>query len=319
MKHLWTLRPTALGWMNYAEQSRQTLLHSYDLDHVAAAGVTIPAKPQGTLRMAQWNVQGTQSDVIITQVCRHDPDVVLFHEWGASPPGDAPTHVLQAMRHRGYRTHHVAQTSYPTAVWTRMGKSLDDGDDDDEKGRAVLSVDDVRLDEERGAVVLRVRLPCAHKGASQHVWIYGTHLTHAEYWTGHRSAEMSTLLQHVAEHVRPEDGLVVAGDFNQQRADDYLPAEWERICASKERRQEEVATQGVDELLAAEGLRCVWDHATADRNWPAGQPPPATHWSGTVIDYAYSRNLCHVGTYVSPCGLSDHRLIITDWKVGDGA
>jgi hypothetical protein len=224
MKNLWTLRPTALGWLHYAEQSRPALLQAYDGDNQAAAQVTIPTRPAGALRIAQWNIQAKLSDAVVKEVSRHDPDVVIFHEWGTEPPclrGEPRvTRFVDAMRERGYRTHHVAQTSYPTAVWTRLEKKDDLVLDVGVQGR-VVSVQEIRLDEERGAVVLRLQLPRPATTVSAHtpptaphpyVWIYATHLTHAEFWTGHRYSEMCRLLQHVAAHVRPEDGLVVAGD-----------------------------------------------------------------------------------------------------------
>ena len=79
-----------------------------------------------------------------------------------------------------------------------------------------------------------------------------------------------------------------------------------------------------DALLQQAGFACVWDNnnnnntdALCTRNWPANAPPPATHWSGTVIDYAYYRpdKLRNVGTFVSPAACSDHRLIVTDWAL----
>lgn len=135
---------------------------------------------------------------------------------------------------------------------------------------------------------------------------------------------MQTLLNHVKAHADTgkaaddDDGVLIVGDFNQQRKGDYLDEEWERIKANMECRDIRSFTDGVDELLASHGFACVWDAVPPDaRNWPSHEPPPATHWSGTVIDYVYSkgRHVQNVGAYVSPSGLSDHRLIVTDWQV----
>ena len=43
--------------------------------------------------------------------------------------------------------------------------------------------------------------------------------------------------------------------------------------------------------------------------------PPATHWTGTIVDYAYGRNLTAEGVYISPAYWSDHRMIVTDWAM----
>ena len=55
---------------------------------------------------------------------------------------------------------------------------------------------------------------------------------------------------------------------------------------------------------------------TVAHNWAPGAPPPATHWTGTVIDFAFARGpVVPRGVFVVPSNLSDHRSVITDWAV----
>ena len=42
--------------------------------------------------------------------------------------------------------------------------------------------------------------------------------------------------------------------------------------------------------------------------------PPATHWSGTVVDFSYGRNVAPVSVSVGAPGLSDHRMTVCDWS-----
>ena len=95
---------------------------------------------------------------------------------------------------------------------------------------------------------------------------------------------------------------------------------------------------GVAALLGSRGFRCAFDRgevaatagtflapAALDRdarpatNWPAGAPPPPTHWTGTSIDHAYGRAADGVrallprGVFVALSELSDHLPVITDW------
>ena len=244
------------------------------------------------------------------------------------------------------------------------------------------------------------------------VWIYGIHLNHVEYCQGQRYAEVERLLDHLDTNDNKNNScsgvesssssplpspssssktcqksqfpIIVAGDFNSQRRQDYTEIEWTRICESKARRGELIATtetettktsfsfDGVAELLADNDFHCCFDFdfdfddhdkkmdqkeeshdgekcggeddtkeslhhhmmmkikqqpnvKMKTTNW-LNRLPPATHWSGTVIDYAYHRNhngpsssssattsLQNVGTYISPSGVSDHRLVVTDW------
>ena len=52
-------------------------------------------------------------------------------------------------------------------------------------------------------------------------------------------------------------------------------------------------------------------------NWNPNHPPPATHWTGTIVDYTYIKDhqLELSGVYVSPNPLSDHRLVVCDWDL----
>jgi endonuclease/exonuclease/phosphatase (EEP) superfamily protein YafD len=115
---------------------------------------------------------------------------------------------------------------------------------------------------------------------------------------------------HVGERV------LIAGDFNQQRQQDYTMEEWQRICANKARR-DSPETDNVAETLAQAGYTCNLDASlitTAARNCPLTDPPPSTHWTGTIVDHTYFRNLELLGVYVSPSDWSDHRLTVCDWQ-----
>jgi endonuclease/exonuclease/phosphatase family metal-dependent hydrolase len=113
---------------------------------------------------------------------------------------------------------------------------------------------------------------------------------------------------------------LLAADFNQPRQADCTAEEWGWIMAWRE-AQGEGASDGVHELLHGAGFACAHDAEGADRNWPAGAPPPPTHWTGTTIDRAYSSSpaaggvgLACVGLYVHPSGLSDHHAVVSDWR-----
>ena len=77
---------------------------------------------------------------------------------------------------------------------------------------------------------------------------------------------------------------------------------------------------GVATAFEAAGFRCCFDAAAEGRGvrrgWAPASPPPATHWTGTVVDYAYARGAVALdGCYVVPSGLSDHRPVICDWAL----
>lgn len=244
-------------------------------------------------------------------------------------------------------------------------KNIGKAEDDDDNEAATTIVD---LGDDRQAIGLGIEWPgsevledgdddtaatSSSSGSNNIVWVYGIHLNHVEYCKGQRCTEMVKFLNHIqqthsktlvgGQHDNDDDDdvanndvpIILAGDFNQQRPNDYRPDEWTKIASSKELRDEASVCDGVDELLHQHGFACVYDDddhknnnnndkhkqrtitTTNNMNW-SGPLPPATHWSGTVVDYAYSRggpNFRNVGTYVSPSALSDHRLVITDWTM----
>jgi len=148
------------------------------------------------------------------------------------------------------------------------------------------------------------------------VVICGTHLEVADE-ESYRLDEMKELFRRMGKDVEQSDELpiLIIGDFNQQRKEDYTENEWGLILENKERRGATV-DDGVASLLKGKGFSCIWDRGfTESGNWRDDHPPPSTHWSGTIVDYSYGRGkgLRATNVFVSPSNLSDHRLIVTDW------
>jgi len=180
--------------------------------------------------------------------------------------------------------------------------------------------------------------------------VFGTHLDHidAPHYMK-RLSEAQTLIS-VIDSVNQQRTLnlqrnnkdeciccsLIAGDFNQQRCDDYSSLEWKWICENKLKRHSPTS-DGVSDLLKENNFVCNFDQLSRSRNcgkenedrqnfktsnklveynWIKTDPPPATHWSGTVIDYTYTRGPIHLRKIqISPSNLSDHRLVVCDWSI----
>jgi endonuclease/exonuclease/phosphatase family metal-dependent hydrolase len=165
------------------------------------------------------------------------------------------------------------------------------------------------IDNDRAAVYVKVKLE-----SGQAVKILGTHLDHEDENGGRRRlSQAREVLKLVGD--TGDERVLILGDFNQQRSKDYTNEEWAGICANKKLRGSPY-DDGVAGELSKVGFSCVWDNVPVRINWIEGDPPPSTHWTGTLIDYTYSRGLLKCcGLFVSPSGLSDHRLIVSDWKL----
>lgn len=273
------------------------------------------------LRTCQWNIQSlnyavmnnksiigsTSTDAakaVANELIHFDSDVIVLNEFGSYGGYESGIHALkQYLSNEGY-TLHQAHGSFPTAIATRLPTS--------NVTRASLSGD-------RNAIGMNLK---CQDGTT--VRIYGTHLADSDFGDGiYRRNEIQKLLHTIdcetASSSFPCSYTMIVGDLNQQRERDYSSEEWTTICANKAERNSP-RDDGVASLLENAGFFCMWDQAPrsggqAKVNWHSTDPPPSTHWTGTIVDYTYASgtDLSVKSLYVSPSTLSDHRLVITDW------
>ena len=355
-KAMWDFGPSA--YMNGYLESVQTLLEMYQKDNHRAQyeGVHVPPRSSShgqrvpsALRTCQWNVHFFFNDngnsrykdgpelatAVVETLLEVDADVLVLNEFGmaAGHQDEAGRQcAINLLEKHGY-TIQVADGCYcPTAIAIK---------------KSVLPIEGYhkfQLDLMRAAVGVQVKInPNNHNNSvisidestgsirytttnqdkdSHKVWIYGTHLEDSDDGGGHyRQEEIKCLLETIGVET---PNVMIIGDFNQQRRQDYTHEEWELLAENKERRQSPL-DDGVAYLLRAFGYSSIWDvdyHKNTTSkpprtNWNPEHPPPSTHWTGTIVDYTYIKDerLELAGVYVSPSDLSDHRLIVCDWDL----
>jgi len=298
----WDFRPSALSLLSYSTTSSERLVEQYLKDNKRAdeADVKIHARPESAfLRTLQWNIHGwttatNDSSPVISKGIRDaifnaDADVVILNEYDWENRDGRHIAFERKLREQGY-TFYCATVFCPTAVATRLH---------------VNEVREIRLSEERSALVLNVE----HDLGS--FWVIGTHLDHLN--GQQRRQEIDVLMQELELCCHDDDRIVMAGDLNQQRRQDYTKAEWKLISESMTRRKA-CQDDGVAVRLKKARFVCAWDGLHPSKsNW-ATSKPPSTHWSGSVVDYSYGRNVQADGVSVSKAGWSDHRMTVCDWK-----
>lgn len=261
-------------------------------------GVRVPSHDSLLCRLAQWNVYGFSHETPSTEKSSRtgimetlfvsDADIIILNEYHFSGKTSFHHAFEKQLRERGYETH-CATVFAPTFVATRL---------------FVDHVQEILLDNERSAMVLRVEIaPC------ETVWIVGTHLN--DYDGVMRNEEMKELLEELPASAN--ERVIIAGDFNQQRQQDYQDDEWESICANQAKRNAP-RDDGVVSQQHKAGYSCLFDQTPPKCNWRFSMKPPSTHWTGTIVDYAYGRNVSAQGVYISPAYWSDHRMVVSDWS-----
>lgn len=321
---MWKVRPSAFQDLLYATTlSVKALLTFYQQDNERGQqeGVVVPKRQSKQLRTCQWNVHyfypykydcytspNQLAMAIAQELIETEADIIVLNEFGESGlAGQPANYVAQCLEDEGY-TIHCAECTFPTAIATKL---------------PVKQELAFALDQERAAVALQVKglttTTRKYQCQSAPLWIYATHLEASDDDSGrYRRAEMKRLLQEMETKTKNklDENVLVIGDFNQQREQDYSSKEWEMICANKHFRGSP-QDDGVALQLQEAGFSCIWDTTDKNCNWDQSKhPPPSTHWSGTVIDYTYYRgpSLVPSGVFVSPSDLSDHRLVVCDWK-----
>lgn len=316
----WTFRPSVLQESNYHQLTVDQITEYYirDNDRAAKEGVVVPPHPSENqesslplaLRTAQWNIQAWRSPTgkpvnpkdiqgVLRQV---NADVIILNEYHWNDRNHhIHTHFERFLRFQGYQQCYCGTNGTPTLVASKY---------------AVLEFKEITLSYERSALCLKLDLP------SRPLWVIGTHLDHLD--GSQRQFEMKKLLQTISQEFHKDDPIILAGDFNQQRQQDYPKKEWQRIEASMAKRKA-CRDDGVGALLEKQNFRCAFDQLLQQQqphcknyNWETSSHPPSTHWSGTTIDYSYSRNIPVQGVYISPAGYSDHRMTVCDWTVPRG-
>ncbi len=380
-------RPT-LARKNHHKHVRDALFSA--TTHNTINNKNLPKSQESILRVLQWNIQAflspkdernmhTITAGIIRSISESDSDVLILNEihWremdnyflnhhnhnhnhNQNHPVLCLSDTQQAIRSsqalleevlklRGYHFIRIAKHGdTPTMIATR---------------KKVLTCKEIILSNNRSALCLLVETEITSSTSSiGKFWVVGTHLDAFE--AEHRRKEISKLLQddemkcqspcqsqcQHQHHCTSSFPIVIAGDFNQQRATDYSDSEWKNISASADLRGVPL-DDGVANLLKNNGFTCILDHVRNQNNnnnvrcnWDQNQPPPSTHWSGTVIDYTYYANphpppalvspattsttststsaiatpsstttIAPQGVYIGPAGFSDHRMTVTDW------
>ena len=334
MNKIWNFRPTAFEW----DYSSLNLFKYYLYDCEKAeknfkqCGREVNPKLDGdnNLRTCQWNIHflsapwlksgsGIQqsgvdhainlADVLIDT----NSDVIILNEFGVNGRRgncDRLTEFCAKLEGLGYVIYE-ANCPFPTAIASRLPVR--------DWGRTCL-------DGFRSGVYVDTILPDGKR-----VRIFGTHLEASDRANGcerlfesHKLIEIADkcVKEHMIGDTGEEERTLIIGDLNQQRQKDYTENEWFLICSNKKDR-DSPRDDGVSSVLQEAGFSCNFDGSPKDGfksvkcNWnERDDPPPATHWTSTVIDYSYFRGSIDIkGIYISPSKLSDHRMVVCDWEL----
>jgi len=271
------------------------------------------------LRTCQWNIHYlyapwlretaeeismlSHAENVANAILGVNADVIVLNEFdysGRSPEATGLERLCVRLENAGYAIYDLCECSFPTAIASRL---------------PVISSAAFPLDTTRAAVQVTVNAGSSNTNVP--ITIFGTHLEDSDRGNGkYRLDEAKELLANVESTTDSNDPVLIVGDLNQQRSVDYTTEEWKVICDNKSQRSS-LQSDGVSTLLTSAGFTCCYDQVNANTacNWRPGVSPPPTHWSSTVIDYAYSRKVKLVGIHILPYNLSDHRMVVSDWLV----
>mmetsp|Transcript_36478 Transcript_36478/g.88401 ORF Transcript_36478/g.88401 Transcript_36478/m.88401 type:complete len:316 (+) Transcript_36478:62-1009(+) len=309
----WTTRPTALHAVTkYCDFSAGELYNLYEEDCWAAARQTekieiLPRSPQAKLRTLQWNLHYFGNDSpplakgIIDTIREANADVIVLNEYAFfnTTQGKCQLKCEKELAKLGY-VWRCGKVIFPTFVAIR--------------NHYIFESEEVLLCGNRSAVVQLIGRSSASP-PSERVWVVGTHLDDLD--GSLRQEQMRMLQEFLNTKTKNTDKVILMGDLNEQRPQDYNLDEWKFILESKEKRGIDPALDQLSSILQTQGYLCAWNFpqllvSAANRNWETSHPP-ATHWTGSIIDYSYGKLIEAIRVSISPVGWSDHRMTVCDW------
>jgi endonuclease/exonuclease/phosphatase family metal-dependent hydrolase len=174
----------------------------------------------------------------------------------------------------------------------------------------------------RGGEQRAARIVALDAGGGAPLRVVSVHLHHREdgALAGLRRAEVGALLEALAADDAAAPGgaaaaTVLAGDFNGARVADLTPPEGQ-VLEESLRAVKQPLHDGVPELLQGAGFATTYDACAARAGGAFSGAPGFTHWSGAVVDYAYTYGRVEVDAarvLFSP--LSDHLPVVTDLRL----
>jgi endonuclease/exonuclease/phosphatase family metal-dependent hydrolase len=255
---------------------------------------SVPKKRKGALRLCTYNVHfwlGPEQLVcelnveeMMAVVAAVDADVIVFNEF--VPVKDTRTMdglVERLERSLGY-VHHTVKGSpsyrdvtFVTVIFSRL---------------PLEERQQIGLCEDRHAVRVRV------EGGLQ---VVGMHLDVFDETGKTRNKQVEQVLA----KTRGLTDVVLVGDMNALRRNDYSDEEWEKLAAHDRLRKVALETGAVD-AIERTGFRDSFEGL--------GPTPSCTTWSGRRIDYVFLKtpNWRVLQSFVVHSAASDHIPVVVD-------
>ncbi len=129
--------------------------------------------------------------------------------------------------------------------------------------------------------------------------VYATHLDVFDPSERVRFEQIKELMAVVSHD--ESDQILIAGDLNSVRHDDYTPAHWELIVQENTKRNHPTPTMVLDYLKDANFVDCFTQQGLSG--------PSFTTWSGTTIDFIFLKNstwTLPINCFVDFNSASDH-------------
>lgn len=124
---------------------------------------------------------------------------------------------------------------------------------------------------------------------------------HLDVWddTGtERKKELDVLMTHISKNAKDNDPIVVCGDFNAIRKDDYSDEEWKKIIEADNIRR--ITTLSELDIFDKNKFTSVFSNVFSK------EMRMGTAWSGRIVDYMFVKNIKVANAGFIPTSSSDH-------------
>jgi endonuclease/exonuclease/phosphatase family metal-dependent hydrolase len=256
--------------------------------------IDVSSKKENTVRVMTYNVHGFNSrdwmstyDKIFEQIRIIDPDVFGIQEIHLGYPDRIQIeHIETKFNEIGYKVKF-------SKCYINMIGSKDEFDLNE------IELDESQMGLHRCALIAKI------KSRLSNFLFCTTHLEVSDTYAHKRIQLMEKIIKKLISSNADESRIIIiGGDFNSLRRNDYTDEEWKRIVDTDKKRN--VITQE-DMIPFIEKYGLVDSFVSSD-----SPIPTITVWSNRRVDYLYS-NIQSEWSEVVKTGLSDHYPVFADY------
>jgi len=301
------VKGSPLIYNSYNPSLNEEELQDIYIKYIKKNKTSIPPKPKSTVRVLSYNIHNGFYDVysdknnyykVLDFITELNPDIIGFQELMWTEQVESKNKLMNDMTDIGY-PYSVICKSLGTEDYIGNGIF---------SKYPISSTKHINLDKD--PVNKEGRIGCIAIVKISNTVAFTIVNTHLDVWDDSGKTRKKQLNK-IINYLDKDDSIIIMGDFNTIRKEDYSKEYLNWLSANKSGRGNLYKAQQIDfdtlDILNNNGYKDITD-STNDMI-------SITTWSGKRVDYMYTKNIDVKKSFVLPIDLSDHFPLIGDLEI----